>query len=76
MRLHWPATEYFLQGELESGLRRGDGRVKRKRFTEEQVIAVFRDEAGAKTADLARKIEPHHPRQAPAIQRHYRASAS
>lgn len=30
--------------------------MKRKRFTEEQVIAVLREhEAGAKTADLARK---------------------
>lgn len=32
-----------------------DGRMKRKRFTEEQIIAVFREhEAGAKTGDLAR----------------------
>ncbi len=30
--------------------------MKRKRFTEEQIIAVLRDhEAGAKAADLARK---------------------
>jgi putative transposase len=33
-----------------------DGRMKRIRFTEEQIIAVLREhEAGAKTADLARK---------------------
>ena len=30
--------------------------MKRKRFTEEQIIGILRDlEAGAKTADLARK---------------------
>jgi putative transposase len=41
--------------ELESGLDRGRA-VKRIRFTEEQIIAVLREhEAGAKTADLARK---------------------
>ena len=33
-----------------------DGLMKRKRFTEEQIIAVLREhEAGAKTGDLARK---------------------
>ena len=33
-----------------------DGRVKRQRFTEEQIIAVLREhEAGAKAGDLARK---------------------
>jgi len=32
--------------------------MKRKRFTEEQIIAVLKEhEAGAKTADLARKHE-------------------
>ena len=42
--------------ELESGLDLKDGRMKRKRFTEEQIIAVLREhEAGVKTADLARK---------------------
>jgi Transposase len=41
--------------ELESGLTK-DGQMKRKRFTEEQIIAVLKEhEAGAKTADLARK---------------------
>jgi putative transposase len=33
-----------------------DGQIKRARFTEEQIIGVLREhEAGAKTADLARK---------------------
>jgi putative transposase len=41
--------------ELESDLTK-DGQMKRKRFTEEQIIAVLKEqEAGAKTADLARK---------------------
>ena len=41
--------------ELESGLKK-DGHMKRARFTEEQIIAVLKEhEAGAKTADLARK---------------------
>ena len=41
--------------ELESGLKK-DGQMKRARFTEEQIIAVLKEhEAGAKTADLARK---------------------
>ena len=40
--------------ELETGLKK-DGQ-KRARFTEEQIIAVLREhDAGAKTADLARK---------------------
>jgi len=31
--------------------------MKRKRFTEEQIIGILREhEAGAKTADLARKV--------------------
>ena len=33
-----------------------DGQMKRARFTEEQIIGVLKEhEAGAKTADLARK---------------------
>ena len=41
--------------ELESGLKK-DGQMKRARFTEEQIIAVLKEnEAGTKTADLARR---------------------
>src|SRR3984957_3035832 len=41
--------------ELESDLKK-DGQMKRARFTEEQIIGVLKEhEAGAKTADLARK---------------------
>ena len=41
--------------ELESGPQK-DGQMKRARFSEEQIIAVLKEhEAGAKTADLARK---------------------
>lgn len=41
---------------LESGPFRKDGRIKRKRYSEEQVIAVLREhEAGVKTGELARK---------------------
>jgi len=42
--------------ELESGPRKGIRTMKRKRFTEEQIIGVLREhETGAKTGDLARK---------------------
>lgn len=41
--------------KLDSGLKK-DGQMKRGRFTEEQIIAVPKEhEAGAKTADLARR---------------------
>ena len=41
--------------ELESAPQK-DGQMKRARFTEEQIIAVLKEhDAGAKTADLARK---------------------
>ncbi|MGZ2408262.1 transposase-like protein [Rhizobium ruizarguesonis] len=49
------ATEDFLQNGLEAGLLR-DGRMKKQRFTEEQIIGVLKEqEAGAKAADLCRK---------------------
>jgi putative transposase len=45
----------FLHEGLESGHLK-DGPMKRARFTEEQIISVLKEhEAGAKTADLARK---------------------
>jgi putative transposase len=51
----WPASENFFQNGLESGLFE-DGRIKKQRFTEEQIIAVLKEqEAGAKAADLCRK---------------------
>jgi putative transposase len=50
-----PAPADFLHGKLESGLSE-DGQMKRSRFTQEQIIDVLREhDAGAKTADLARK---------------------
>jgi hypothetical protein len=50
-----PAPENFLQKDLESAQTK-DGQMKRKRLAEEQIIAVLKEhEAGAKTADLARK---------------------
>jgi len=42
--------------EIEAGLDLKDGRMKRKRFTEEQIIAVLREhESGARAGDLARR---------------------
>jgi hypothetical protein len=46
----------LIQGELESGLEEKGQTMKRKRHTEEQIIAILREhEAGMKTADLRRK---------------------
>ncbi len=42
--------------ELESDRRKGDRTMKRSRFSEEQIIAILREqEAGASPADLCRK---------------------
>ena len=50
-----PAESERGENALESGLKEGQT-MKRKRFTEEQIIGVLKEaEAGAKTADLARR---------------------
>lgn len=49
------STACFLPIELGSDLKKG-GQMTRARFAEEQIIAVLKEhEAGAKTADLARR---------------------
>lgn len=51
----------FLQNSLEFGLTT-NGRMKKRRFTEEQIIGVLGgQEAGAKTADLCRKHGSYGP---------------
>ena len=46
---------FFIHVDFGSGPDK-DGQMKRARFTEEQIIGVLKEhEAGAKTADLARK---------------------
>ena len=53
-RPHMP-LRFSSSGDLDSDLLK-DGEMKRARFTEDQIIGVLKEhEAGAKTADLARK---------------------
>jgi putative transposase len=46
----------LIRVELESGPQRKDQTMKRKRFTEEQIIGILKEhDLGAKAADLCRK---------------------
>jgi putative transposase len=52
----WRCPRNLIQVEVESGPLGRDQTMKRKRFTEEQIIGILKEhELGAKTAEVCRK---------------------